>query len=48
MPAFGAFTGGLNVISQHFELLFDGHPGRVDMLGDSGIYRVPPGSLIAD
>lgn len=48
MPAFGAFTGGLNLISEPFSTLFAGRPSRVDMLSASGIHPVPPGALIAD
>ncbi len=48
LPAFGAFAGGLNLISEPFERLFAGRPRRVDMLGQSGIHRVPPEALVAD
>jgi len=41
MPAFGAFTGGLNVLDEAFRPLFGN--GRMDvwMLGESGLYAVP-------
>jgi DNA ligase-associated metallophosphoesterase len=48
MPTFGAFTGGLNLLSEPFAALFASLPSRVDMLGAGGIYSVPPGALIAD
>jgi uncharacterized protein len=40
MPAFGAFTGGLNVLDTAFEPLF-GHDGHhVFVLGEEGVYPV--------
>lgn len=48
LPAFGAFAGGLNLISEPFARLFTGRPARVDMLGETGIYQVPPDALVAD
>ena len=48
MPAFGTFAGGLNLVSEPFEALFGGRPARVDMIGSSGLYPVPPRSLIGD
>lgn len=48
MPAFGAFTGGLNVVSEPFAALFGGRPATVAMLGDRGIYPVPPSALAGD
>ncbi len=48
MPAFGAFAGGLNLVSEPFAALFQGRPARVDMIGASGLYSVPPRALIGD
>ena len=41
MPAFGAFTGGLNVLDAAFRPLFDADSMRVWMLGADGVYPVP-------
>lgn len=48
MPAFGAFAGGLNLICEPFASLFGGRPTRVDMIGTSGLYSVPPHALTGD
>lgn len=40
MPAFGAFTGGLNVLDAAFRPLFGGDGLKVWMLGQDGIYGV--------
>jgi len=40
MPAFGTFTGGLNVLEPPFEPLFDNDGLRVWMLGQEGLYPV--------
>lgn len=48
MPAFGAFAGGLNVISEPFAPLFGERPAAVHMLGSAGLYPVPPRALIED
>lgn len=40
MPAFGAFTGGLNVISEPFHPIFPGGKFWVWMLGRESIYKI--------
>ena len=49
MPAFGAFTGGLNVRDRAFAAVF-ADPIRLSvlMLGDAGIYPVPLRNLYPD
>lgn len=48
LPAFGAFTGGLNVLDDAFQPLF-GHGGlEVWMLGNEGLYPVAPRQLRGD
>lgn len=49
MPAFGAFTGGLNVLDVAFAPLFPAsEEPTVLMLGDEGIYPVPMRHLAPD
>ena len=48
MPAFGAFTGGLNVLDAAFRPLFAGTDFTVWMLGDQALYCVPTRRLSAD
>ena len=48
MPAFGAFTGGLNVLDAAFRPLFAGTDFTVWMLGDQALYCVPARRLSAD
>ena len=49
MPAFGAFTGGLNVRDEAFRPLFGGAESlRVWMLGAGGVYQVPVALLVDD
>lgn len=48
MPAFGAFTGGLNVLDAAFRPLFAGTGFTVLMLGDGALYCVPTRRLSAD
>ncbi len=40
MPAFGTFTGGLNILDPAFEPLFSNDGLRVWMLGQEGLYPV--------
>lgn len=40
MPAFGAFTGGLNVLDTAFEPLFAGEGMNVIVLGQEGLYPI--------
>jgi metallophosphoesterase superfamily enzyme len=48
MPAFGAFTGGLDILDAAFATIFaPGAPVSVLMLGDSGLYPVPRHLLVA-
>lgn len=41
MPAFGAYTGALNVSSQAYDGLFDEPEAQVFMLGRNAIHRLP-------
>ncbi|NVO12854.1 MAG: ligase-associated DNA damage response endonuclease PdeM [Rhodoplanes sp.] len=41
MPAFGAFTGGLNVRHAAFEAVFDGTAFTTHLIGDSRLYTFP-------
>ena len=48
LPAFGAFTGGLNVLDEAFRPLFGGKDIAVWMLGSEGIYPVATRQLRGD
>lgn len=48
MPAFGAFTGGLNVLDDAFRPLFGDDGLAVWMLGEEGLYPVASRQLRAD
>lgn len=48
MPAFGALTGGLNVLDDAFTPLFGTDGIRVWMLGQEGVYPVATRQLAAD
>lgn len=48
MPAFGAFTGGLNVLDDAFEPLFGNDGINVWMMGQEGLYPVAPRLLQSD
>lgn len=48
LPAFGAFTGGLNVLDAAFEPLFEARDRRVWMLGQDGVYPVATSQLGPD
>ncbi|MEM7777168.1 MAG: ligase-associated DNA damage response endonuclease PdeM [Pseudomonadota bacterium] len=48
MPAFGAFTGGLNVLDVAFEPVFGCDGVSVWMLGDEGLYPVASRQLRGD
>ncbi len=48
LPAFGAFTGGLNVLDDAFEPLFGNDGMSVWMLGQDGLYPVATRNLRAD
>ena len=48
MPAFGAFTGGLNVLDPAFSALFPGGDIAVWMLGRARLYPVATRALSAD
>ena len=48
MPAFGAFTGGLNVLDDAFEPLFSNDGIAVWMLGQEGLYPVATRLLRGD
>lgn len=47
MPAFGAYTGGLNVLDNAFAPLFD-RSVNVSICGDERPYRVPIAALLPD
>ncbi|MEZ5818540.1 MAG: ligase-associated DNA damage response endonuclease PdeM [Hyphomicrobiaceae bacterium] len=48
MPAFGAFTGGLNVLDEAFAPLFPEARVEIHVLGSNGVYPVAPSSLCPD
>jgi uncharacterized protein len=48
MPAFGAFTGGLNVLDAAFEPLFGAEGLHVILLGQEGLYPVATRLLKSD
>jgi DNA ligase-associated metallophosphoesterase len=48
MPAFGASTGGLNVLDAAFRALFGSGGMAVWMLGEEGLYPVAPRFLAGD
>jgi DNA ligase-associated metallophosphoesterase len=48
MPAFGAFTGGLNVLDHAFSALFDRTRQRAFMLGRGRLYPIAPAALRPD
>jgi uncharacterized protein len=48
MPAFGAYTGGLNILDIAFEPMFGADGLDVWMLGQEGLYPVPPRLLRDD
>lgn len=47
MPAFGAFTGGLDILDAAFAPVFPQGTQSVLMLGDAGLYPVPRHLLVA-
>ncbi len=47
LPAFGAYTGGLDVLDRAFEGLFAADSFRAFMLGDDQVYPVGPRALRA-
>ncbi len=48
MPAFGSFTGGLNILDEAFHPLFGDEGMSVWMMGQEGLYPVAPRLLKAD
>jgi metallophosphoesterase superfamily enzyme len=48
MPAFGAYTGGLNVLDAAFQPMFGTDGVRVWMLGQEGLYPVASRLLLED
>lgn len=48
MPAFGAYTGGLNILDEIFAPLFGDDPLAVWAVGDNGVFPVNSGSLRID
>jgi hypothetical protein len=47
MPAFGAFTGGLNICDEAFEPLFP-HGAMALVLGKERVLPAPPERLLND
>ena len=48
VPAFSAFSGGLNILDAAFDPLFGGDVMAVWMLGQDGLYPVAPRQLCED
>jgi len=48
LPAFGSFTGGLNVLDQAFNPLFPDHNFLTHVVSSDQIFMVGPHSLISD
>ena len=48
LPAFGAYTGGLNILDDAFEPLFGDDGVSVWMLGQEGLYPIAPRLLRDD
>ncbi len=48
VPAFGTFTGGLNVLDQAYMPLFGNDGVSIWMLGQEGLYQVPARLLRED
>ena len=48
LPAFGAFTGGLNVRHQAFDVVFGARPFAAHMLGEGRIYAFAISHCLAD
>lgn len=48
LPAFGAYTGGLNILDDAFEPLFSNDGMHVWMMGHEGLYPVAPRLLRGD
>ena len=48
LPAFGAFTGGLNVLDDAFAPLFSGGSMFIWMIGSSDIFPIAPRQLLSD
>lgn len=48
LPAFGSFTGGLNILSDAFEPMFRNDGFSVWMMGQEGLYPVAPRLLKGD
>lgn len=47
LPAFGSFTGGLNVLDRAWHGLFEGRSFAAWMLGERSVYAVPARRLVA-
>ena len=48
MPAFGAYTGGLNIHHRAFDGLFEPASAMVYMLGESRVYAIAAGRCLID
>ena len=48
LPAYGAFTGGLNVTNVAFQRVLCGTPPSVWMMGAHNVYRVPSRRLLRE
>lgn len=48
MPAFGAFTGGLNVLDDAWSGIFSGRRFKACLLGENRVYPIPARALLRD
>ncbi len=48
VPAFGSYTGGLNILEDAFQDYFDGRLPAIWMLGEGDVFQVPVNHLIGD
>ena len=48
LPAFGAYTGGLNVLDQTWESYFPNNEFKVYVLGTNRLYGLPANALVPD
>jgi len=48
MPAFGAYTGGLNLLNEAFSSLFRWHRLEAWLTGRTGVYPLQASMLLPD
>lgn len=48
LPAFGAFTGGLNVLDDAWSGIFSGRQFKACLLGENRVYPIPARALLRD